>query len=338
MKIKKIFLKICLLMLFCNSNIYAISEGGMLFTHNKAREAIPLLEAEIAGGNASGDTYNYLGLSYFQIGEYKKSIEAFDNALKSPSTNKVTILYNKGNSYYALRDYSNAAKCFTSCIEIDRTFAKAFLNRANSYLQLKRYIESISDYTNFLKLDPKNPQRVKIIKLIGLLKEEQKRLDAEAAAQRQLTEEYSENPDFYVSGDGDELFEDNPDFYNHKEDQSEFYHDEYFGADKKRDSDEETLSPAQKKMLSEDKVILERRRLEEEERQRQLRQAEEERAEEERLAEEIKREEKRLADLREAEELFKKIETIQTQEAAKETKPLPEPTIEPEPILMNRLE
>ena len=91
-------------------------------------------------------------------------------------------------------------------------------------------------------------------------------------------------------------------------------------------------------MLSEDKVILEKRRLEEEERQRQLRQAEEERAEEERLAEEIKREEKRLADLREAEELFKKIETIQTQEAAKETKPLPEPTIEPEPILMNRLE
>ena len=88
-------------------------------------------------------------------------------------------------------------------------------------------------------------------------------------------------------------------------------------------------------MLSEDKVILEKRRLEEEERQRLLREAEEERAEEERLAEEREREEKRLQDLREAEELFKKIETIQTQEAAKEVQKVPEPKIEPEPVIIN---
>lgn len=335
MKIKNIFLKIFLLLLFCNLNsVYAISEGGMLFTHNKAREAIPLLEAEIAGGNASGDTYNYLGLSYFQIGEYKKSIEAFDNALKSPSVNKLTIIYNKGNSYYALKDYSNAAKCFTSCIEIDRTFAKAFLNRANSYLQLKRYIEAISDYTNFLKLDPKNPQRVKIIKLIGLLKEEQKRLDAEAAAQRQLTEEYSDNPDFYDNRDLEELFEDDGDFYNHNEDKSELYKDEFSGADKKSDKSEEGLSAAQKKMLKEDKVILDKGQKEEEERQRQLREAEQLLAEQEREEEERKREEKRLKDLREAEELFKKIETIQTQEIKKEVEKKEEAKIEPEPIFV----
>lgn len=329
MKIKPTILLPIVFLCFCkSSSVFAISEGGLLFTHNKAREAIPLLEAEIAGGNANGDTYNYLGLSYFQIGEYKKSIEAFDNALKSPATNKVTILYNKGNSYYALKDYTNAAKCFTTAIEQDRSFSKAFLNRANTYLQLKRYIEAISDYTNFLKLDPKNPQRTKIIKLIGLLKEEQKRLDAEAAAQRQLTEEYSDNPDFYVIMDGDELFEDNPSFYNKNDDNSELYRDEYFGADKKRDNSEESLSAEQKKMLSEDHVILERGRLEEEERQRQIREFEQQKAEEEKLAQERLREEKRLSELREAEELFKKIETIQTQETLKESVPEPEPELE----------
>ena len=335
MKIKNKILGFCLFLgLFECRQAFAISEGGMLFTKNKSREAIPLLEAEIAGGNASGDTFNYLGLSYFQIGEYKKSIEAFDNALKSPSVNKVVINYNKGNSYYALKEYSNAAKCFTNAIELDRTFAKAFLNRANSYLQLKRYIEAISDYTNFLKLEPKNPQRVKIIKLIGLLKEEQKRLDAEAAAQRQLTEEYSDNPDFYDNSDLEELFEDNEDFYNHTRDDSELYKDEYFGADKKSDDSEESLSAAQKKMLKEDKVILDKGQKEEEERQKQLREAEELLAEEKRAEEERKREEKRLKELREAEELFKKIETIQTQEIIKEIEKKEETKIEPEPIFV----
>ena len=264
------FLPLCIFVLAIKNPLAAISEGELLFTQNKTREALPLLEADIAAGRASGDAYNYLGLAYFQLGEYKKSVEAFDNALKSPLTNKAVIYYNKGNSHYALKDYAAASKSFTLAIEADKKNSKAFLNRANTYLQMKRYIEAISDYTNFLKLDPKNPQRTKIIKLIGLLKEEQKRLDAEAAAQKKLTEEYSENPDFYENMALDELFYDDPYFYSATGDDSEPYRDEYFGADKKSGREEEALSAEQQKMLMEDAAILEEGRIAEEARKERL--------------------------------------------------------------------
>lgn len=264
-------LPFCIFLLAIKNPLAAISEGELLFTQNKTREALPLLEADIAAGRASGDAYNYLGLAYFQLGEYTKSVEAFDNALKSPLTNKAVIQYNKGNSHYALKDYAAASKCFTLAIEADKKNSKAFLNRANTYLQMKRYIEAISDYTNFLKLDPKNPQRTKIIKLIGLLKEEQKRLDAEAAAQKKLTEEYSDNPDFYENLALDELFYDEPYFYSGNGDDSELYKDEYFGADKKSGMEVEALSPEQQKMVLEDEAILEEGRIAEEARKERLR-------------------------------------------------------------------
>ena len=264
------FLPLCIFVLAIKNPLAAISEGELLFTQNRTREALPLLEADIAAGRASGDAYNYLGLAYFQLGEYKKSVEAFDDALKSPLTNKAVIYYNKGNSHYALKDYAAASKSFTLAIEADKKNSKAFLNRANTYLQMKRYIEAISDYTNFLKLDPKNPQRTKIIKLIGLLKEEQKRLDAEAAAQKKLTEEYSDNPDFYENMALDELFYDDPYFYSATGDDSEPYRDEYFGADKKSGREEEALSAEQQKMLIEDAAILEEGRIAEEARKERL--------------------------------------------------------------------
>lgn len=294
--------------------LFAFSEGELLFTQNKFKEAIPLLEAEVSTGRANGDVYNYLGLAYFQIGDFKKSIEVFDAALKNPVTNKIIIQYNRGNTFYAMKDYSKAANCFSFSIEQDKKFAPAYLNRANSYLKMKRYLEAIGDYTNFLKLDPKNPQRAKIIKLIGLLKEELKRLVQEAALQRKLTEEYSENPEFYEVMEGSELFYDNPDFYNPDEELSEIYFDENFGPPVMvTDPNGEKLSDSQKKMLMEDSVILEEGRVAEEERQRKL--------------EEIRREEKRLQELKESEERFQKYDP---QTAPVPAEVPPEPDIVPE--------
>ena len=272
------------------------------------------MEAEVSTGRANGDVYNYLGLAYFQIGDFKKSIEVFDAALKNPVTNKIIIQYNRGNTFYAMKDYPKAANCFSFSIEQDKKFAPAYLNRANSYLKMKRYLEAIGDYTNFLKLDPKNPQRAKIIKLIGLLKEELKRLEQEAALQRKLTEEYSENPEFYEVMEGSELFYDNPDFYNSDEELSEIYFDENFGPPVMvTDPNGENLSDSQKKMLMEDSVILEEGRVAEEERQRKL--------------EETRREEKRLQELKESDERFQKYDP-QTAPAPAEVPP--EPDIIPE--------
>ena len=54
--------------LFANA-LYAQSKGEALFKENKAKEAAEVLEYEILNGQVSANTYNFLGLAYYQTEE-----------------------------------------------------------------------------------------------------------------------------------------------------------------------------------------------------------------------------------------------------------------------------
>ena len=69
-------------------------EGMRLFEMNKGAEAIAFLEADIEGGNPLPEEYNYLGLAYYQMGNYEKSVAAFKKGCSAKGTNK-KILYLK---------------------------------------------------------------------------------------------------------------------------------------------------------------------------------------------------------------------------------------------------
>jgi len=174
--------------LFFAESLFAQSEGEKLFKSNRPAEAALFLEEEINNGTASSAAYNYLGLAYYQTGEYEKSVDAFAKGLKVPATNKKILSYNQGNSYYAMGDYENAAKSFSLALSADPKFSRALLNRANSYLMAQKYSETISDYERYLIMEPEDEQRPSIEELLALLKqeiarqEEEARLAAEEAA------------------------------------------------------------------------------------------------------------------------------------------------------------
>ncbi|MBR5646014.1 MAG: tetratricopeptide repeat protein [Treponema sp.] len=163
----------------------AETQGDKLFKQNKPREAIAQLEKEIASGKASADGYNYLGLAYFQTGDFKNSVAAFAKGLKVSGTNKKILSFNQGNSYYAMGDYISAANAYSLTISADPFYTQALLNRANSYLMAKKYDECIEDYEKYLVLEPNDPQRPQIEEILALLRKQKKRLAEEAERKAQ---------------------------------------------------------------------------------------------------------------------------------------------------------
>jgi len=179
---------LCFFCLLPASLIFAESEGEKLFKSNRPAEALLFLEDDIKNGTASSAAYNYLGLAYYQTGDYPNSVDAFARGLKVPATNKKVLSFNQGNAYFAMGDYENAAKSFSLALSADPKYTQALLNRANAYLMAQKYSETISDYERYIVMEPNDVQRPKIEELLALLKqevarqEEEERLAAEEAA------------------------------------------------------------------------------------------------------------------------------------------------------------
>ncbi|NLC93611.1 MAG: hypothetical protein GX677_09170 [Treponema sp.] len=183
------------LFLFVPFFSFSESKGEKMFANNKPSDAIVLLKNEISAGDISSSTYNFLGLSYFQIGEYQKSVDAYEEGMKSSISNKKILLYNEGNSYFVMKNYENAIKCYSLAIVSDSAFSKVYLNRANAYVLSSALNEAIDDYSKYLELVPEDSQKENILALIDLLKselirqEEQRKLEEEQRIQREKEEQ-----------------------------------------------------------------------------------------------------------------------------------------------------
>ena len=100
---------IVLIFLSTGSLCFAQSLGEKLFKENNPKDAVQVLENEILNGQISANTYNFLGLGYYQIGEYEKSVDAFGRGIKEQPANAKILYFNQGNAYYALKQFEKAA-------------------------------------------------------------------------------------------------------------------------------------------------------------------------------------------------------------------------------------
>ncbi|MCQ2592003.1 MAG: tetratricopeptide repeat protein [Treponema sp.] len=264
---KSLFALITLFFLL-NPLVFCESEGEKAFKGNKPESAVILLEEEIESGTASPICYNYLGLAYYQLGEYKKSAEVFATALTVSGTNKKIISYNQGNSYFAMGEYENAAKSFSLTLTADSKYTKALINRANAYLMAKKYAEAISDYEKYIILEEDDEQRPKIEELLELLKREKERLDEEERIAAEEAERAAEE-------------------------------ERKFLEEMERQRKEQEAKEAEERRIREEKEAEERRiREEKEAEERRIR--EEKEAEERRIREEKEAEERRIREEKEA--------------------------------------
>ena len=158
----------------------SLSQGESLFKENNAKDAVQVLEYEIQNGTVSANTYNFLGLGYYQLGDFEKSIDAFRRGLKAQPDNVKLLSYNLGNTYYAMKSYEEALQCYSDSLNSDPFFYEALLNRANALLMLDRLVSAKEDYVEFVTKCPDDPQHEKIELLIAALDTEIARREEEA--------------------------------------------------------------------------------------------------------------------------------------------------------------
>ena len=163
---------IVFIFLSTGSLCFAQSLGEKLFKENNPKDAVQVLENEILNGQISANTYNFLGLGYYQIGEYEKSVDAFERGIKEQPTNAKILYFNQGNTYYALKQFEKAAECFSLSYKSDLSFVDALLNRANSYLMDDKLVLAKNDYVDYLEKFPETPQKSKIELLINAITDE----------------------------------------------------------------------------------------------------------------------------------------------------------------------
>lgn len=162
-------------------------KGEELFLQNKPDEALPLLEQAAAEDPAHVQAVLYMGIAYQQLGRFDEAIAAYRKILPRAGNQSALISYNLGNVYFSQGNASFAEQYYTQAISADPVFASAYLNRANSRIKNGMLQESVSDYKQYLSLEPNSSKRSQIELLIAFIAneaaaEEQRRIMAEAQA------------------------------------------------------------------------------------------------------------------------------------------------------------
>lgn len=147
-------------------------DGAELFQLNKPLEAIPIFEKLIDDETVDPSIWVYLGISYYQIGEYEKSLELCVKGLSKQNTNHKILAYNAGNSAFAMGNYVRADACYAIAMNEDPSYASPVLNRANAQLKQDKLDEARLNYISYLELSPETPQRENIELIIKMLEKE----------------------------------------------------------------------------------------------------------------------------------------------------------------------
>jgi tetratricopeptide (TPR) repeat protein len=76
------------------------------------------------------DFYNlyFEGNALYSKGQYDKAIEKYNQALKLFQADYV--YFNRGNSYYAKKDFANAKQDYDKTIQLNNRYAEAYYQRA----------------------------------------------------------------------------------------------------------------------------------------------------------------------------------------------------------------
>jgi len=146
-----------------------LTQGEKLFLDNKPEEALPLMEAALNEEPDNEKIYLYLGIIYEQLNNLEKSSKILRRGLNVAKSIKNILYFNIGNNLFKQNRYALAEDMYTQAIETNDNIPAAYLNRANTRLQLKKYREALADYTLYIQLKPNNKQREQIEKIIQLL-------------------------------------------------------------------------------------------------------------------------------------------------------------------------
>jgi tetratricopeptide (TPR) repeat protein len=159
-------------MLYSVLSANSFEEGERLFSGNRPAEAIPYFQKNLLEVDTNPLVYIYLGVAYMQTGQNTKALDTFIKGTTITGTNKKVLFFNAGNVCFTTQDYNKAIEFYTYAISADSLYAAPYLNRANSNFKLEKYENSISDYTNYLAIEPNSTQKENVQAMINALQNE----------------------------------------------------------------------------------------------------------------------------------------------------------------------
>ncbi|MDA3941123.1 MAG: hypothetical protein PF693_17735 [Spirochaetia bacterium] len=150
---------------------------------NNPESAVSWFELAIKEDLDNNKIYNYLGISYEQLGENGKAIETYKRGLKNAGDLKSLFLTNIANNLVLQGNYSGAIDYYTQAIKHDNN-GDALRNRAGEYLRQQSYGDALNDYKQYLIVELNPYQETEIKRVISLLE-----LKLDELARKQLEEE-----------------------------------------------------------------------------------------------------------------------------------------------------
>jgi tetratricopeptide (TPR) repeat protein len=178
------------------------SKGEELLMQNKPSEAAVFLENAVAEEAANAAAYLYLGIVYEQLGKTDEAIAVYRRILPTAGNLSANVANNLGNVYFQKGNAELAEQYYSQAIGFDAVLSKAYLGRANTRIKAGNLRNAVSDYEQYLTLEPRASQRASIEQLMGIIRaefaaEERRRIAAEeeerrvAEERRQLLESVS---------------------------------------------------------------------------------------------------------------------------------------------------
>jgi len=146
------------------------TRGEELFMRNDPVQALPFLERALGEHPSNVVTYIYLGIVYEQLNRQDEAIAVYRRVLPMAGNQSATVANNLGNVYFSRGNNELAEQFFSQAIGINSVYPSAYLGRANTRIRAGHLLNAVSDYEQYLVLEPRAAQRENIERLIELVR------------------------------------------------------------------------------------------------------------------------------------------------------------------------
>jgi len=148
------------------------TRGEELLMQNQPSGAVDFLLRAMAEDPANIMASLYLGIVYEQLGRMDEAIAIYRRILPGAGNLSATVANNLGNVYFQRGNLNEADQFYTQAIGFDSSFSNAYLGRANTRIRAGNLDNAITDYEQYLRVEPRSSQRSNIEQLINLIRTE----------------------------------------------------------------------------------------------------------------------------------------------------------------------
>src|SRR5215475_6300759 len=130
-----------------------------LYKQGQYREAIAEFRKVLEEAPDHPDSWKFIGLSYYQLKDYKSAIQPLEKALelkRKDSRNDPDLYRALGQSHMLIKDYDKALPYFETLVRVQMNVAVNFYLLGVTYANLNRAEAASEAFQKAVKLDPKD--------------------------------------------------------------------------------------------------------------------------------------------------------------------------------------